>query len=121
MISVKELKEKYKIAPDKSRGQNFLVDENILGKIVAAAELEPSDTVIEIGAGPGVLTVELAKRAGRVIAFEIDKKLAGLLKENLQDFKNVEIIEKDILERFCEERSDEAIPSNKCSGLLRSA
>ena len=86
-----------KIHPDKSRGQNFLIDKNVLGKIVTAAELKPSDTIIEIGAGTGVLTAELAKQAKKVIAFEIDKKLIPILRENLKDFKNVEIVNEDIL------------------------
>lgn len=86
-----------KIHPDKSRGQNFLIDKNVLKKIIAAAELKPTDTVIEIGAGTGVLTVELAKRASRVVAFEIDKKLIPVLKEKVRGYKNVEIVEGDVL------------------------
>ncbi len=89
-----------KVFPDKSRGQNFLVDKNILQKIIAAAELKPSDTIIEIGAGQGILTAELAKHAKRVIAFEIDKKLISLLKEKFESFENVEIIEGDILKNI---------------------
>lgn len=83
--------------PDKSRGQNFLIDKNVLSKIVAAAELKPSDTVVEIGAGTGILTAELAKRAGQVAAFEVDKKLIPVLQKNLKDFYNIEIINNDIL------------------------
>lgn len=97
MATQAELRNKYNIIPDHSRGQNFLTDKNILKKILAAAELQSKETVIEIGAGTGALTEELAARAGRVIAFEIDKKLAPLLKEKFKDFKNVEIVEGDIL------------------------
>lgn len=97
MLSQAELRQKYNITPDHSRGQNFLTDKNILKKIVAAAELQPKETVIEIGAGTGVLTEELAQKAGRVIAFEVDKKLAPLLKEKFINQKNVEIINEDIL------------------------
>ncbi|MEK7508697.1 MAG: 16S rRNA (adenine(1518)-N(6)/adenine(1519)-N(6))-dimethyltransferase RsmA, partial [Patescibacteria group bacterium] len=97
MLSQAELRQKYNITPDHSRGQNFLTDKNILKKIVTAADLQPKETVIEIGAGTGVLTEELAKKVGRVIAFEVDKKLAPLLKEKFINQKNVEIINEDIL------------------------
>ncbi|HBV58127.1 MAG TPA: ribosomal RNA small subunit methyltransferase A [Candidatus Magasanikbacteria bacterium] len=79
------------IHPDKSRGQNFLTDKNVLQKIIDAGELKKFDVVLEIGAGTGVLTVELAKRVKKVISFEIDKKLIPVLQENLKDFNNVEI------------------------------
>jgi 16S rRNA (adenine1518-N6/adenine1519-N6)-dimethyltransferase len=87
-----------KITPNKSFGQNFLTDKNFLTKIVSAGDLKPEDTVLEIGAGTGVLTVELAKRVKRVIAYEIDKKLIRVLQENLAEYKNVEIVNADILD-----------------------
>ena len=74
-------------------GQNFLVDENVLQEIIAAAEIKPTDTVLEIGAGTGILTAELAQRAARVITVEIDRDLAA----NLPKFKNVELVEGDFL------------------------
>ncbi|MBI5023239.1 MAG: ribosomal RNA small subunit methyltransferase A, partial [Candidatus Magasanikbacteria bacterium] len=86
------------IHPDKSRGQNFLTDKNVLRKIVDAAELSPSDIVLEIGAGTGVLTSELAKLVKKVIAFEIDKKLIPVLQENLKNFDNVEICNESALQ-----------------------
>lgn len=64
---------------DKSLGQNFLVDKEALSKIVDAGEIRPIDTVIEIGPGLGILTAELIKRAGRVVAIEIDAKMIELL------------------------------------------
>ena len=78
-------------------GQNFLADERILGKIINAAEINSGDTILEIGPGTGILTKELAKYAGKVVAVEKDKKIIGLLKENLKDCRNVEIINADIL------------------------
>ncbi|MEK7603910.1 MAG: 16S rRNA (adenine(1518)-N(6)/adenine(1519)-N(6))-dimethyltransferase RsmA, partial [Patescibacteria group bacterium] len=80
----------------KSLGQNFLINPGILDKIIAAAELDKNDTVIEIGPGTGVLTKKLAEQAGRIIAVEKDRRLIEGLKEK---FKNasVEIIEGDIL------------------------
>lgn len=68
----------------RTMGQNFLVDDKVLAKIVAAAELKSSDTVVEIGPGLGVLTEELAKRAGKVIAIEKDEKLCNLLIQKLK-------------------------------------
>jgi len=79
-------------------GQNFLVDANIINKIVDVAELSPADTVIEIGAGTGALTRSLASRAGLVITVEVDKRLAPVLKEILGGFNNVEVVYQDAME-----------------------
>jgi len=84
----------------KSLGQNFLVDEKVLDKIVQAAGLDKNDLVIEIGPGLGVLTKELSGKCKQVIAIEKDKKLAGLLEEELAQniqYSNIEIINDDIL------------------------
>ena len=78
----------------KSLGQNFLIDENVLGKIVQAAELNKNDIVIEIGPGFGTLTEELSEKCGKVIAIEKDRKLAEKLNGK---FRNIEIITDDIL------------------------
>ena len=81
----------------KRLGQHFLIDEQVLGLIIANAELTPEDVVVEVGPGLGVLTKELAKHAGRVIAIELDDKLAVQLKESLSAFDNVTIINEDVL------------------------
>jgi len=81
----------------KGLGQHFLVDESVLGLIIETAELASSDIVIEIGPGLGILTRELAGKAGRVIAVELDGRLAAVLKESLAAFDNVTIINGDIL------------------------
>jgi 16S rRNA (adenine1518-N6/adenine1519-N6)-dimethyltransferase len=81
-------------------GQNFLIDHNILEKIMRVADIEDADTVIEIGAGFGVLTGELAKRAKKVIAVEFDRKLAEFLRDNYKENARVEVIEGDILSLF---------------------
>jgi 16S rRNA (adenine1518-N6/adenine1519-N6)-dimethyltransferase len=78
-------------------GQNFLKDENIVKKIIKAANLKADDLVVEIGPGKGVLTEELAKYAGKLIAVEIDNNLAEMLRNKFRDNKNIEIIEEDIL------------------------
>lgn len=78
-------------------GQHLLTDRSVLGQVVEAAELGLTDTVIEVGAGLGVLTRELALRAGRVIAVELDQRLALALRQGLASLPNVEIVQGDIL------------------------
>ena len=78
-------------------GQNFLKDKTIAEKIVKAADLKPSDFVIEIGPGKGILTEKLAERAERVIAVEIDRKLVDYLRRKFINKKNIEIINNNIL------------------------
>ncbi len=84
-------------SPQKSRGQNFLIDRNRGEAIVAAAGLTRGDAVLEIGPGPGALTRELCRRAGRVVAVEQDRILARLLREETADCENLEIVEEDFL------------------------
>lgn len=82
----------------KGLGQHFLVDERVLRSLTSAAELASQDTVVEVGPGLGILTRELAKKAGRVIAIEVDSRLASVLKETLVPYPNVTIINADVLE-----------------------
>ena len=81
----------------KSLGQHFLIDSGVLRKIVDAAELGPKDTVVEVGPGLGVLTAELAKRAGRVIAIELDDNLSAALKQSLPWASNLTVVHDDVL------------------------
>ncbi len=83
--------------PNKAFGQNFLVDHSILLRIVEAAEIRPGDQVLELGAGTGVLTRELAKRAGRVVAVELERNMLSLLGETTRNYTNVELIERNLL------------------------
>ncbi len=96
---IKNVFQKYNLKPLKKLGQNFLIDKNVLKKIIEAADLSPQDIVLEIGPGLGILTLELAKRAEKVIAIEKDKNMCGILSEMLdvRNVRNVEIINKDIL------------------------
>jgi dimethyladenosine transferase len=87
----------------KKYGQNFITDEKLLDDIVADARLDKSDTVLEIGAGAGTLTRALARRAGRVIAFEIDRSLETVLDGNLSGLSNVEVIYDDVMKWTDEE------------------
>jgi 16S rRNA (adenine1518-N6/adenine1519-N6)-dimethyltransferase len=81
----------------KGLGQHFLIDGEVLKRITSAAELTPADVIVEVGPGLGVLTRELAQKAGRVIAIELDNKLAVALKQTLAPFNNVTIINDDVL------------------------
>ena len=81
----------------KTLGQHFLVDESILSVILDAAELIPQDTVIEVGPGLGILTGELARRAGNVIAVELDGGLASFLQRRFSTQSNLYVINADIL------------------------
>ncbi len=94
---VKRLLRQSGLRARKSLGQHFLIDETILKTIIEIAELSPEDTIIEVGPGLGVLTIELAQRAGDVIAVELDTKLASLLNRRLSSMSNVRVINADIL------------------------
>jgi 16S rRNA (adenine1518-N6/adenine1519-N6)-dimethyltransferase len=96
-VQVKRLLRQSGLRAKKTLGQHFLIDETVLQTIVEAAELSPDDTVIEVGPGLGILTAELAKRAGSVIAVELDAKLASFLKREIGSKPNVRIINADIL------------------------
>lgn len=96
-IDTRTALKKFNIRPTKSLGQNFLIDDSIVGRIVDSANVNENDLVIEIGPGLGGMTVELAERAGKVVAVEIDRHLLTVLKENVKDYKNVTILNKDIL------------------------
>ncbi len=81
----------------KSLGQNFLQDEEVIGKILDGSDIGPEDLVIEVGPGSGALTVEAARRAGRLVAVELDSRLIPVLKAALVNADNAEIINGDIL------------------------
>lgn len=94
---VKKILSKYGFKFSKSLGQNFLMDGNIVRKIADAGEITSEDYVIEIGPGIGTLTEELALRAKKVVAIEIDKTLLPILDETIGKYKNVEIVHGDVL------------------------
>jgi 16S rRNA (adenine1518-N6/adenine1519-N6)-dimethyltransferase len=85
------------IRPNKAFGQNFLVDRDILLHIVEAAEIYAGDQVLELGAGTGVLTRELAKRARRIVAVELEREMLSLLAKTTHNYRNVEIMERNLL------------------------
>nr|6IFX_A Chain A, Ribosomal RNA small subunit methyltransferase A [Bacillus subtilis subsp. subtilis str. 168]6IFX_B Chain B, Ribosomal RNA small subunit methyltransferase A [Bacillus subtilis subsp. subtilis str. 168] len=96
-IRTKEILKKYGFSFKKSLGQNFLIDTNILNRIVDHAEVTEKTGVIEIGPGIGALTEQLAKRAKKVVAFEIDQRLLPILKDTLSPYENVTVIHQDVL------------------------
>lgn len=85
--------------PNKKLGQHFLLSKNVIRSIILAASLTSSDTVLEIGPGLGVLTIELAKKAKKIIAVEKDKEMVELLQKNIEteQLKNVQIVNQDAL------------------------
>ncbi|MDE7285026.1 MAG: 16S rRNA (adenine(1518)-N(6)/adenine(1519)-N(6))-dimethyltransferase RsmA [Lachnospiraceae bacterium] len=92
-----EILQKYNFSFRKKFGQNFLIDGNILEKIVEAAQITDTDCVLEIGPGIGTMTQYLAERARTVVAVEIDTNLIPILTDTLSSFNNVKIINDDIL------------------------
>jgi 16S rRNA (adenine1518-N6/adenine1519-N6)-dimethyltransferase len=97
-FDVRVLLRKHHLDPHKGLGQNFLVDQKVLRKIVEYARVTPHERVLEIGAGLGSLTRHLARSAGSVTAVEIDAHLVPILQEVVSPFDNVKIVEGDILE-----------------------
>ena len=93
----RRLLKRYNLRPRRSLGQNFLVNQAAPAQIVAGAEVGPDDAVLEVGAGLGTLTAELAAQAGRVIAVETDPHLVAALRDMLGTQGNVEIVHGDIL------------------------
>jgi 16S rRNA (adenine1518-N6/adenine1519-N6)-dimethyltransferase len=97
MLSPSSLLRKYGIRPLKRLGQCFLCDRNIMDKIIRIADVRDTDTVVEIGAGIGVLTDLIASKARRVIALEVDRLLVELLRKEIGDRGNAEVIHEDVL------------------------
>ena len=89
---------RFKLRADKKLGQNFLIDENIVRRIVEAAELSPADKVLEVGPGIGTLTQGLAESGADVVAVELDKRLLPVLDVTLEGYDNVRIVNGDILQ-----------------------
>lgn len=96
-IRTRAILEKYGFSFKKSLGQNFLIDTNILNRIVDHANITEDSGVIEIGPGIGALTEQLAKRSKKVVAFEIDQRLLPILEDTLSPYPNKTILHQDIL------------------------
>ena len=87
----------HNMRPNKSFGQNFLIDRSVLRQIVDAAEIDPAEQVLEVGAGTGVLTRELAQRARRVVAVELERDMLALLAKTTGTYANVELVARNLL------------------------
>ncbi len=97
LAQTKGLLRHFDLQARKGLGQHFLIDGEVLQLIASAAELTPADVIVEVGPGLGVLTRELARKAGWVVAIELDNKLVALLQQTLASFNNVTIINGDVL------------------------
>ncbi len=95
--ATKEVVQKHNFKFSKSLGQNFLIDTNVIDRILEGARVQEGDYVIEVGPGIGTLTKEMGKTAEKVVAIEIDKTLIPILEETLSDFPNIEVVNQDIL------------------------
>ena len=108
---------KYNIKANKSLGQNFLIDDNVVEGIVDAGNISNEDLVIEIGPGLGTLTKPLLERAGKVISIELDKRMVKILEDRFSLYNNFELIQKDVLKVDLKE----LIERNKKEGHLKNA
>lgn len=88
---------KYNIRANKSLGQNFLVNQNVVDEIVNSAEISKEDLIIEIGPGLGTLTKQLLEKAGKVICIELDERMIKILNDRFSLYDNFEIINEDVL------------------------
>ena len=120
-----EILNKYKFVFQKRFGQNFLIDEHVLGKIIRSAEITEDDFVIEIGPGIGTLTQYLAASAREVAAIEIDDALIPILEDTLSGYDNVTVIHEDVLKvdltKLAEERRKAGQDSCQSSLLYHDA
>jgi 16S rRNA (adenine1518-N6/adenine1519-N6)-dimethyltransferase len=103
---IQEILNRYDKRPIKSMGQNFLLSQNALSEILTLADIKTNDVVVEIGAGTGVLTKQLAKLSERIIAIEKDEKLTLILKDHFHNFDNVKIVQGDIRKIISFQKND---------------
>ncbi len=103
-----EVLKKYNFTFQKKYGQNFLIDTHVLNKIIRAAKIHKDDFVLEIGPGIGTMTQYLAQSARQVAAVEIDRALIPILEDTLSEFRNVRIINEDVLKLDLRKLAEEA-------------
>ena len=113
----KFIMKKYNIKAVKSLGQNFLINEEVVNKIVECSEIAKDDLIIEIGPGLGTLTKELLERAGKVICIEIDEKMIQILQDRFALYDNFELINNDVLKVNLQE----VIKKEKETGRIKNA
>lgn len=103
---IKNLCREFGVKPTKGKGQNFLIDDQVLHQVVAAANLTAADNVLEVGPGLGILTEQLVKNCHKILAVELDQSLIFYLKKKFKDQKNLEILAGDILKIKNQELAD---------------
>src|SRR2546423_946850 len=96
-MDVRRVLREHGLRPQKKLGQNFLVDQESVELVLKAADIKSTDKVVEVGAGPGILTPGLCNLAKKVIAVELDRAMVPALKSVTQDCSNLEIRQADIL------------------------
>lgn len=96
-IATMEIVKKHNFKFSKSLGQNFLINDEIIDRILEGADAKKGDKIIEVGPGIGTLTRELAQRADKVMAVEIDRNLLPILEETLAEYDNIEVVNEDIM------------------------
>ena len=118
--NIKEILARHGFTFSKSLGQNFLVNPSVCPRMALESGVNEEMGVIEIGPGIGVLTCELAKRAGKVVSIELDKRLLPVLDETLRDFDNVKVINGDVMKIDLKKQIDEEFPGMRvcvCANL----
>lgn len=119
--TVRSILEKHGFTFSKALGQNFLINPAVCPEMAEEAVTSENDGVIEIGAGVGVLTAELCKRAKKVVSIELDKRLLPVLDETLAEFDNFEVVNEDILKvdlhRLIEEKFSDCENVSVCANL----
>lgn len=113
----KFLMKKYGITANKKLGQNFLIDDNVIEKIVDSSGITNEDLIIEIGPGLGTLTKELLEKASKVICIELDDRMISILKDRFFMYNNFEIINEDVLKVDL----NKLINENKKNGKIKNA
>lgn len=98
MTTVRKILRDHGIRPLKRLGQSFLEDRNAINKIISISDIREDDVVVEIGAGVGLMTESIAKKARKVVALDIDPKMVGILRERMAPYHHVEIVQADVLE-----------------------
>lgn len=108
--NIKEILARHGFTFSKSLGQNFLINPTVCPRMAQEGGADKGTGIIEIGPGIGVLTCELAKRADKVVAIELDKRLMSVLEETLHDFDNIKVINQDVLKTDLRKLIDEEFP-----------
>ena len=116
-IKTKNIMKKYGIKANKSLGQNFLINEDVVNNIIDASNITTDDLVIEIGPGLGTLTEYLLENAGKVIAIELDERMLSILNDRFKTYNNFQVINEDVLKVDLAE----LIKSEKQSNNLKNA